>query len=410
MTPRNGWRDRLSEQGLAREPADQETYWNETAAYRFSAKEIDEIELATQNLHTMCMEAVDHVVKRDLFDQFQIPRAYASMAKRSWEAEEPFAYGRFDLSYDGKHPPKMLEYNADTPTTLPDAAVSQWYWLQDRIEDGSIPANADQFNSIHESLVDAWKRVRAQICDPQNPDEPLYLACAYEKERGIIQNEEDALNVEYMRDAAEQAGFKTKTIDVKEIGWNGLNLTDMDERPIRKLFKLCPWEAMWVGDFGEYVRLANVRYVEPAWKMILSNKVILPILWDLFPGHPNLLPAFTRQEDLVAYQKEKGLPQDYAVKPIFGREGSNVTLVKDGRTMDRTDGTYGVEGLIYQQLATLPDFGGHYPLIGSWVTGGMPTDPSLPSHPRGGKACGMGIREGGLITKNLSRFVPHYFL
>ena len=33
-------------------------------------------------------------------------------------------------------------------------------------------------------------------------------------------------------------------------------------------------------------------WIEPVWKMMLSNKAILPVLWELFPGHPNLLPSF----------------------------------------------------------------------------------------------------------------------
>jgi glutathionylspermidine synthase len=35
-------------------------------------------------------------------------------------------YGRFDLAYRGDGPPKLLEYNADTPTALFEAAVVQW--------------------------------------------------------------------------------------------------------------------------------------------------------------------------------------------------------------------------------------------------------------------------------------------
>ena len=51
--------------------------------------------------------------------------------------------------YDGKAPPRLLEYNADTPTALLEASVAQWFWLQD-----CFPT-ADQFNSIHERLIDA---------------------------------------------------------------------------------------------------------------------------------------------------------------------------------------------------------------------------------------------------------------
>lgn len=60
-------------------------------------------------------------------------------------------------------------------------------------------------------------------------------------------------------------------------------------------------------------------------------------------------------------------------------------------------GGYGEEGFIYQQLALLRDFGGKYPVLGSWVIDG--------------ESAGIGIRETDtLITDNYSRFVPHFFL
>jgi glutathionylspermidine synthase len=120
--------------------------------------------------------------------------------------------------------------------------------------------------------------------------------------------------------------------------------------------------------------------------MLLSNKGILPVLWELYPNHPNLLPAyFDNPHDL----------SEYAVKPLLGRQGENITLItKEGNIA--VDGNYGKEGYIYQQYCPLPNFDGNHPCIGSWLIDGQ--------------AAGIGIRESeGLITDNLSRFVPHYF-
>lgn len=120
--------------------------------------------------------------------------------------------------------------------------------------------------------------------------------------------------------------------------------------------------------------------------MILSNKAILPLLWEWYPEHPNLLPAYTSPERLGS---------SFVKKPIFGREGSNVTMVVKGNELT-TDGSYGVEGYVYQALEIPRLFGNNYPVIGSWVVHG--------------EAAGIGIRESdGPITRNTSRFVPHYF-
>ncbi len=124
--------------------------------------------------------------------------------------------------------------------------------------------------------------------------------------------------------------------------------------------------------------------IEPAWKMILSNKAILPILWELYPDHPNLLPPYF----------EAGKLNSYVKKPILSREGANINMVKDGEILQASQGEYGKEGFIFQELFTLPNYDGNYPVIGSWTIGQ--------------ELAGMGIREPkSLITDNQSRFVPH---
>jgi glutathionylspermidine synthase len=89
----------------------------------------------------------------------------------------------------------------------------------------------------------------------------------------------------------------------------------------------------------------------------------------------------------------------WAKKPLLGREGANVTLHQGGGDLS-TDGDYGEEGFVYQDLAPVMSFDGKYPVIGSWVIG----------HGPGDAAAGMGIRESDTpITTNLSQFVPHLF-
>lgn len=83
-----------------------------------------------------------------------------------------------------------------------------------------------------------------------------------------------------------------------------------------------------------------------------------------------------------------------AKKPIFSREGANIELIKYGMVLEKSEGEYGKEGYIYQKLVDIPQFGGNYPVLGSWIIGG--------------EACGMGIRENSSrITDNVSHLVPH---
>lgn len=343
-------------------------YWKEDACYRFSAAEVDLLEAATEELHAMCREAIDRVLRQGRLDELGLPEAFWAPVAASWGRGDFSLYGRFDLAYDGFHPPKLLEYNADTPTSLLESAVAQWYWLQD------VRPAADQFNSLHERLVARWAALPAG-CN-------LHFA-------SLADNEEDWVCITYLRDTATQAGRTTRHVAVEDLGWNATQARFVDEggAPIAQLFKLYPWEWLMREPFGAHIAGGGTTFIEPMWKAMLSSKGLLPLLWEYFPQHPNLLPA-ARTPD--------GLGGAWARKPLFSREGANVQLVRDGAVIAEDDGPYGAEGCIYQALHPLPNFGGRYPVLGSWVVGD--------------DAAGLCVREDrSLITTNMSHFVPHYF-
>jgi glutathionylspermidine synthase len=333
-------------------------------------KEIDELDDATAELHKMCLKAVEYVVKNKLWKPLAIPEQYGQYIESVWFRQDPTIVGRFDLVYDGKSPPKMLEYNADTPTSLLEMAVAQWFWLKD------VLPGSDQFNSAHEKLIDAWRKVGSIL-----PAGSIVHFARIEDEP------EDWVTSEYMRDTCSQAGLKTKSLKIADIGWNGSRFTDLDEVPVQVLHKLYPWEWMMREEFGRFVLSDTTAFLEPAWKAILSSKAILSLMWEMFPGHPNLLPAY--------FDVDQRLGERYVRKPILGREGRNVQLVGPGLGQ-ATDGTYGAEGYIFQAYQPLPVFDGNHVVIGSWIVDGQPA--------------GIGVREdSGPILNNHSRFVPHYF-
>ncbi|MGW6560303.1 glutathionylspermidine synthase family protein [Streptomyces hydrogenans] len=388
IEPRPGWQRTVEEQGLVypltRYPDGLlRPYWDESAYYSFTLPEVEALEEVVEELHAMCLAAAAHIVERNRFADLGItdPRVAERVAE-SWRrrAELPSLYARFDLVYDGTGPAKMLEYNADTPTSLVEAASPQWFWMEERFP------GADQWNSLHERLVDAWKRQA-----PLLPPGPVHFAHSETDELG-----EDLMTVAYLRETAEQAGLATEALSVERIGWDRLSRRFVDEklRFIRSCFKLYPWEWLVTDRFGKHVlsTLDNgggsgtTCWIEPAWKMLLSNKALLAILWELHPGHPNLLPAY------LDGPRELATTTGWAAKPLLGREGAGVTLHEPGDDPAVRD-----EPCCYQGLAPLPDFDGNRTLLGAWVVED--------------EAAGLGIRESaGAITDEYARFLPHVIL
>lgn len=368
---RTDWCAKVEAQGLLFHTNADKPYWYEDAYYEFDKAEASAIEAATADLHERCLEAVQYVIDENRFAALAIPAKAVDAIKWSWEAEPPSLYGRFDFAMGGSEP-KLLEYNADTPTSLLEAAVIQWQWLKDE-----FPSRT-QFNWIWEALMAKWADLKAEGC---LPNALVHFACDG--------NLEDLMTITALRDTAEQSVVLTEGLFMEEIGWdeNRREFVDRENRTIETIFKLYPWEWLLDDTFGDHVleTYRNVNWIEPIWKMVLSNKGILAILWEMFPEHPNLLPAYLgRSHDLDAWVR----------KPLFSREGANITIKRPGE-VTRSEGIYGAEGHVYQSLAPMAEFDGITAVVGSWYV--MDQGP-----------CGLGVRESdGPITDNWARFVPH---
>lgn len=363
ISPRDNWQERVEKVGLTYHSIDGTPYWDESAYYEFTLAEVLEIERVTERLHGMCLNAAQYILDHKMFSRLRIPDNMVDYVRATWEGEPPALYGRMDLAYDGDRL-VLLEYNADTPTCLVEAAIAQWYWLQD------VFPKADQFNSLHEQLVAKWTDLRGHV------DQPVYFC--------HLDNLEDTMTVTYLRDTAEQAKLSTHGILMESVGWNGNEFVDDECRPMGSTFKLYPWENLCRDKFGPYLQSMR-NWIEPAWKMLLSNKVLLAVLWEMYPNDDNLLEA----TDSLLHGMS-----NYVTKPILGREGANITIYEHGISTESNGGPYANEGWVHQRLANLRSFDGRYPILGSWMIDQSPA--------------GMGIRESdGQITKNTSRFVPH---
>ena len=377
IAERPDWRARAEGLGFLFHTIDGEPYWDETACYRFTLHQIeDDLEDPTKEIEQMCFELVERAVAdEERLRRLAIPEAFWDLVASSWKRRERNLYGRVDFAYDGNGPAKLLEYNADTPTALYESAAFQWIWLEEAMERGIVPPGCDQFNSIQERLVEAFRRFGIQG--------RLHLASC----KGSA---EDEGTVRYLEDCAVQAGLDTAFLYIEDIGIDAEGrFTDLDDMTIGTLFKLYPWEWIMADEFGTHVAASDVTFIEPAWKAVLSNKGMLAMLWEMFEGHPNLLPTYFADDPRAA-----GMDGGYVRKPLLSREGANVEMIRPGAPPLAVDGPYGAEGFVVQALSPLPEFDGNHAVIGSWLVASEP--------------CGIGIREDASpITKDSSRFVPH---
>ena len=322
-------------------------------------------------------------VKQGDYEHYRFTDLQKNLIEQSWRENAPHLYGRFDFGYDGDNL-KMFEYNADTPTSLLEAAVVQWQWLE-QVE--GLP-NRDQFNWIHEELI-----TRFSVLQQQSGKTGFHFAAMADAGR------EDWGNLDYLADVAYNAGWHIHRLTIEDIGYDNdtQQFVDLNNQPIEALFKLYPLEWMTTTEYAPHMLNSTTQFFEPAWKLLLSNKALLAKLWQKHPNHPYLLPTYFNRHDIT---DRKSI---WVKKPLLGREGANVFYYEKNNGLEfaakgsEHSNFYANAGYIYQQKFELPNFDGMYPVIGSWVVGDV--------------ACGMGLREDfTAVTGNDSHFIPHYFV
>ncbi|MGW5093970.1 glutathionylspermidine synthase family protein [Streptomyces nodosus] len=374
-TPRPGWERKVVESGLpfhtvALPGGGTRPYWNESAAYVLTSAEVEYLEDITEELHGMCVAAARYILDRGATARLGIHPDWVEPMRETLQDDAPSIYGRFDFAWDGTGDAKMYEYNGDVPAALLEAAVVQWEWIED------VHPERDQFNTIHERLVKAWQeltpRLGHQVHFAHSADEP----------------DEDIITAAYLRDTATEAGLATVGLTMEDVGWHtGLErFVDADDAPIDSCFKMYPWDWAFESSYAEQLCRApqSTRWLEPMWKALLSTKGLLAVLWEMYPGHPNLLPS--------SLDGPHGL-DEWVAKPLWGWEGASIKVHTHERSFEQA-GPFGDGPYLWQQWHRPPAFDGNHMVIGSWVIAGRPA--------------GIGIRESdGVVTDGTARFVPH---
>lgn len=320
--------------------------WHSNAYYSFTSQEIATLKQAGTELEAMCLHAVEHVISNRLYDVMLIPSSecFRQQIERSWEQQEPSFCGRLDLAYDGKSPPKLLEYNAERPGLLLESALLQKGWITKKMP------QTEQFNDIESLLIDAWQALNMKeitIC---------LIDTAIE-----ISEENDILAL--LCKTAQTAGVNTQIVPRRLIQTDKEQLFTAEGNPIRHMLITHDWYEMLASGLLACFSPHKTRIVEPAWRALLSNKAILKILWDMYPDHPYLLRTTLHPEDMG------GTP--YVSKPILGYWGENVAFHNTTQPLYR-EGRFSAFPRIYQQLSQLPYHDSHYAQTGMWLIGGKP--------------------------------------
>ncbi|VFS59922.1 Bifunctional glutathionylspermidine synthetase/amidase [Kluyvera cryocrescens] len=201
------WREKATEYGFNFHTMYGEPYWSEEAYYKLTLAQVEKLEDVTAELHQLCLKVVERVIASDeLMAKFRIPKHTWSFVRQSWQTHQPSLYSRLDLAWDGTGEPKLLENNADTPTSLYEAAFFQWIWLEDQLNAGNLPEGSDQFNSLQEKIIERFTELREQ-----HGFQLLHLTCCQD-------TVEDRGTVQYLQDCAAEAGVATEFLYIDEIG------------------------------------------------------------------------------------------------------------------------------------------------------------------------------------------------
>ena len=341
---------------------------------------------ATNELYDMFCEAGDYVVENDLFHELNIPFNLVEVIKESWENDVHWhIYSRFDLAggVDDK-PIKLIEFNADTPTSLFETAIIQWALLKANDLD-----EASQFNNLYEALVDNFKRIITLDTDVEKFEEHYNDLGWKILFSSISSSAEDENTTKLLQHIANEAGFNTDFEYIEDVQFNDDGIFAND-KSYEFWFKLIPWEDIAIDEselaliLTQIIKNRNGIIFNPAYTLMFQSKGFMKILWDLYPNHPLLLE--TSFEPLVDKKQVE--------KRCFGREGANVAIINSDNSLDmKTDGDYEGFKAIYQEYVELPvDKNGNSYQAGVFYAY---------------EASGLGFRKGSKILDNMSKFVGH---
>ncbi|MFT7004966.1 MAG: glutathionylspermidine synthase [Sulfurimonas sp.] len=348
-------------------------------------KEAEAYYEAGNKIYDMYVQAAEYVIENNLFFELGIPFNLIETIKKSWENDVHWhIYGRFDFAggIDGKNI-KLIEFNADTPTSLFETTLLQWALLKQNNMD-----EEKQFNNIYEAISQNFKRLITLEDDIELFEERYDgWKILFSSVEG---NDEEEATTRLLQQMATDAGFNTSFEYLQNVRFDENGIFDANDNQYEYWFKLFPWEDIGSDEpelattLGNIIKNQKAIILNPAYTLLFQSKGIMKIMSDLFPDSPYLLKT--------SFEPLEGIKQ--VEKAVFGREGANTKIIDaDGTVLEQIDGPYDNYKKVYQEYV---DFN---------------KDTNEAKYQAGVffayESCGLSFRKGGEILDNMSKFVGH---
>lgn len=357
--PRADWRPGLRKYPFGVRAMNAGAAWREDVRYEFSASQIDLIESVADELHAMIREAARAAVEGRLFAQLGIRGEVARLLEASWSdywaggrlnERAGALVGRLSLAYDGRDSVKLLGCNYDTGEGLFAASIVQRNWRE------ALAADADQFNGLHEGLVERWEELATGLHSRAR----IHLACATPdsmREGELV----------YLAATAAEAGIDTRLLPLQGLGWDGRRFLDDEGQPVSWLAKIYPWQGLADDAFVHKLRSGGMSVLSPLWCWLMSNHGLLALLWHLYPQHPNLCRAVFDPADL-------GGCDSVTARSLFGLDDAAQCMtvqgqvVSDTGTADALNGS-GLGGGVWLETPPIFEDEGMHAVLHAWIVG-----------------------------------------
>ncbi len=396
IQPRADWQAKNEQIGFDWHTQNGQTYWDETAYWKFTQADIAQIQSTVSDGYAMLVEAIDYVIKNKLLAYFGYTPEVSAMIESSWNDrdDETPIFGKFGLALGGASP-KIMSFSSDVPTNLFETSMAQRAWVQE------VLPNAGQLNNIHEALIARFRAIalfeRTKTREIGQGVPPLHIAV-------MPPAPEAETAASYLQTVAAEAGVVAKYITLDQVGWQDPYddvegyYVDPDGDAITKLLLMYPLAYLINDDFGaalvDLVTTGEVQIIEPAWKLLASNKRLLATMWERNAYHPALLNTVPATSGTAA-----GLllgTNGYVSKPYSGFDGQNIQVFNaDATKADETAGSFAADDRVLQQRASLTETGGVFMAVDAWVIDN-------------GNVVALGVREADTpILDSAARFVPH---
>lgn len=362
--------------------------WDENSGYVLTKEEVDVLLKTVSPIIDMSREAVDFLLDGE-WGTFGISPHVFNLIRESFDNREPELFTRYDFAYMADETLKLVGIEADAPRFLIETAHTQRAWLLDTFENKVKNRKVTQLNSIPEMTIKAFQHLQKI-----NKNKNIHIFTGSD-DRG-----EDWLTSAYIKGLIHSAGWIPYAARMKGLHWNKETHKWADEKDtqVMSFYKHYPWELLLSSAISkpitEYYNDFNNSF-EPAWKMMMSIRAMLPALYYLYPDSEILSPS--KLDDHL------GLGSDIVVSTIL----PSVSRNEMGRMKGRDFTSWGENMKNFSNQNTLAYRRLEIPKRYRDTSGGY-RFPFISVFTVGGHLSGIGVRESRLpLLGSHTTFKPH---